>query len=262
MNTATTARRHLILAAFVMILAIIACDCTSDNAMACANESFQINVFNGVGFSAVGVDECIIAVDAACPDAIDLPEAEAAETACEAAALQAWKSGQPMPAADYPHVQNFPDPFAGGNSLVAPPIDLGSTPTPAFVPSVNCAPFAITAPNDGLPNGSIDIAWTQPTANVPLSYRITYFGENGVYLGTFISPTNGFVTADVSQAAIGGAYQITIQIDALYAGTGNQVCTTARSYLREANAPQNPGSAPAQRPIIVVPILPTIEPPR
>jgi len=134
----------------------------------------------------------------------------------------------PMPIApDLGILTATPTPTA----LVAP------RPTPA--PATQSAPEAqpdctglrLTAPLDGLPNGGTTFYWDP--LNLPnVTYAITVFDEGGNALVTFSAGSATNISGDVSQAAIGGAFQLIVRVTAFV--DGQSVCSDQRYLLRAA----------------------------
>lgn len=249
MNTLSTVRRlTLFTAIFGFIL--VACRCSFAIASECAlNVRDMVLSANENSFT-----DCGEYVSLVCPDADpNVPGAVDAELACIAQAADAWMyGGQNPPVPDYPTkaapggaaTGGLPD--FGGQSVAPPEIVIEEP--------VNCSTFAITAPGDGLANGVNTLGWTLPTGG-SFGYRIHFLDEQGNVLQSFnlLYSTDTFQT-DMSQAAIGGAFQITVQIQAIRGS--NAVCTTSRTYLREATDQGVPPAVPT--PIVE----PTPEPPR
>ncbi len=249
MNTLSAVRRLTLIAAIFGFI-LVACRCSFTIASECA-----LNVRDMV-FSANenSFTDCGEYVSAVCPDADPtVPGAVEAEVACISQAADAWMyGGQNQPVPDYP-TKPAPDGAAnsglqdfGGQSFAPPEVVIEEP--------VNCAPFAITAPGDGLANGTNMLGWTLPTGGT-FGYRIHLLDEQGNVLRSFnlLYSTTSYET-DMSQAAIGGAFQITVQIQAIRGS--DVVCTTSRTYLREATDPGVPPAEPT--PVIE----PTPEPPR
>ncbi|MFN8529287.1 MAG: hypothetical protein U0670_11800 [Anaerolineae bacterium] len=234
--------RALILVLLVFATVIAACRCSFSIAMQCADETI---VFGFDGAHNYGFMDCANAVDLACPEAAyGDPAAAAAEAACVEQAIAAWSHSQALPTpGGYPSNTAFDNPFdnAGTNNIVAPQNPV----------SIDCTPFRLLAPTDGLANGLNTFIWDPPLPLTGLHYRLLFFAENGQLLFTFSSPTTGFAQPDISQQVIGGAFQITVRIEA-FNGAGTVVCTTDRVYLREApnlGQPQQAAPPPTETPI-------------
>ncbi|MDX2162334.1 MAG: hypothetical protein SF162_13490 [bacterium] len=248
MNTSAVTRRHLILAVLVMILAIIACDCTRGQSYSCSNAVFQIENYYGVDFGNAEIAECTAFVTEACPEAIDTPEAQAAEHACDLAAIEAWKRGQPAPAADYPvaGVPNLEQAVQNPaqQSIVAPP----TAAAPESAIPVNCDAFRLTSPLDGLPNGIATFYWdTLPGA--PYIFG-TIMDENRSVLWSGSFGQANQASLDVSQGAIGGGYALIVRVEARNA---NNTPLCADEHLIVRAAPNNTASQNSAPPPAVVP---------
>jgi hypothetical protein len=105
-------------------------------------------------------------------------------------------------------------------------------------PAANCSVFRLTSPLDGLANGPVTFYWDPlPGAT---GYRLTLL-DGATPLGVF-SADGGqtSMTVDVSSGAIGGGFQLGIQLDAMV-GFG-AACNDSRVILRAA--PAGGGSAP------------------
>src|SRR5690606_6951484 len=112
-----------------------------------------------------------------------------------------------------------------GVIVSALPADLGLLPVPTATPSPTlrpvvrptaappppptdvCAGLRLTAPLDGLPNGGATFYW-DPVADPTATYSITIFDEGGNVLTGFNAGTATNVSGNVSQGAIGGAFQL------------------------------------------------------
>lgn len=248
MNTLSAVRR---LTLFVSILGfvLVACRCSFAIASECAlNVRDMVLSANENSFT-----DCGEYVSLVCPDADPtVPGAVEAELACISQAADAWMyGGQNAPVPDYPTRQAS----IGVLSAEAPEGMSGFEQPPANA----CDGFAILTPNDGLANGLNVFTWSRP--NLPLiEYRLMVYDENGNLLISWDLPLYGeIINVDLSQGYIGGAYQLTIVLEAYrFANHARQelVCTTSRTYLREAT---DPGVPPAD----LTPVIePTPEPPR
>jgi hypothetical protein len=94
---------------------------------------------------------------------------------------------------------------------------------------LNCNTLVLTSPS-GLPNGTTTFYWDGVQGAV--AYRINIYDNNGNYLTTFDSQgatTN--LTADVSWGAIGGQYDLQVEIVAFGGGTS---CSRTFNIQREA----------------------------
>jgi len=200
--------------------------------------------------------ECGEYLSLACPDADEtVPGAVEAELACIDAAGDAWANGGQPPVPDYPTKAGVG--VMSGEAPEGLP-DFGESNA-----AIDCTPFAITAPNEGLVNGYNNVTWTPPTGAATLRYRFTYLDEHGNVLDVFnLLVTNlSQYLMDLSQATIGGAFQITIVAEAMV--NDQPVCSTSRTYLREAGNAGAPQPQPTDLIIIIFPTIePTPEPPR
>ncbi|MDX2161756.1 MAG: SdrD B-like domain-containing protein [bacterium] len=126
------------------------------------------------------------------------------------------------------------------------PIDPPLPPMPPPVPVNVCGSFQLTSPLDGLPNGVATFYWN-PAANANLTYQVQIL-EGGV-LATFDGGTGTTTQGDVSQAAIGGGFTLTVRVVAFLNGAA--VCTSEATMLRAAPdnsaPPAQPGATPTRR---------------
>lgn len=259
MNTLPSVRR-ITLGLAILTFVLVACRCSLAIGTECAVHTRDMI------FADPDQDlfmECGEYLSLACPDADEtVPGAVEAELACIDAAGDAWANGGQPPVPNYPTKagvgvtsgdapEGLPD--FGGQSVAPPEIVIEEP--------VDCSTFAITAPGDGLANGMNSLGWSLPTGGT-FGYRIYLRDENGNLLRSFnlLYSTDNFQT-DMSQAAIGGAYQIIVQIEAIRGA--DPVCTTSRTYLREAGNAGAPQPQPTDLIIIIFPTIePTPEPPR
>lgn len=125
---------------------------------------------------------------------------------------------------------------SGVNNVVAPT-------------SLNCNLLYLTAPLAGLPNGTTTFYWDSlPNA---VSYRINIYDHNDVLLRSFDSDGAAtHLTADVSWSAIGGQYELRVELVAF--GSNGGTCSSRVTIQREApsggttNTSSNPSTvAPA-----------------
>jgi hypothetical protein len=132
------------------------------------------------------------------------------------------------------------------------PLPPAPPPTPVIQrPDPNlCSGFRLTSPLDGLPNGVATFYW-DPVNAQGISYRIMVMDEGRNVLTSFEAGSGTSISGDVSQGAIGGLFQLVVQVSAL--SNGRVVCTDERLILREA------GGAPAP-PIPGVPTNPPTVP--
>lgn len=121
------------------------------------------------------------------------------------------------------------------------PIDpLPLVPSPTLPAQVNpnlCARFRLTSPLDGLPNGEATFYW-DPVDAQDITYQITVLDEARRVLAFFTVENATSVEGDVSQRAIGGSFQLVVQISALR--DGRVLCTDERVVLRAAPDPGAP----------------------
>ncbi len=111
-------------------------------------------------------------------------------------------------------------------------------PTLPLVPtqvSVNCQPFRLTSPRDGLPNGGITVYWDP--APGAAGYRVIVYNENNAAVASADAPANTTsLNLDVSEGAVGGGFTFTLEVQALL--NGQSVCRDAATMLRSAPPPQ------------------------
>lgn len=138
---------------------------------------------------------------------------------------------------------------------ILPQITPSPTQTPPPRVSVNvCGGFRLTSPLDGLPNGMATFYW-DPVA-VPAGYQVVIMDEARTVLATFSTDGATSVSGDVSQAAIGGDFQLIVQVKAV---SGRRIlCTDEHVILRAAS---NSGAPPLVG-IPVLPVAPTSTPSR
>lgn len=112
-------------------------------------------------------------------------------------------------------------------------------------PSADCSAFRLTSPLDGLANGPVTFYWDPlPGAT---GYRLTLL-DGATPLAVFA--TDGgqtSLTADVSSGAIGGGFQLGVQLEAMAAF--NAVCNDSRVILRAAPGGNNLVAPPAFTPV-------------
>jgi hypothetical protein len=126
------------------------------------------------------------------------------------------------------------------------------TPAPLVLPNnstnnivaptgLNCNFLQLTAPLSGLPNGTATFYWN-PLPNAT-SYRIKIYDNNSNLLATFDSQgTATNLSADVSWAAIGGQYDLQVELVAF--GANGASCRETVTIPREApsgGVPNNGG---------------------
>ena len=145
--------------------------------------------------------------------------------------------------------------------MIIPSTDIPSDASdPSFVPSPTPATCTLTSPLEGLPNGVATFHWNPvPSAT---NYEIKLYNDQGALLTTLGSPTTP-LSADVSQNAIGGQYQLTMEFIA-YAD-GVVLCSEQYSAYREAPTAvpatdPPPTLAPTTAPTNEPTIAPTSEP--
>jgi hypothetical protein len=108
-------------------------------------------------------------------------------------------------------------PNNGTNNIVAPS-------------GLNCNSLQLTSPLGGLPNGTATFYWNVLPGAV--SYRINIYDHNGTFLASFDSqPSATNLSADVSWAAIGGQYELRVELVAFGGGTS---CRETVTIQREA----------------------------
>jgi hypothetical protein len=131
--------------------------------------------------------------------------------------------------------------------LVLQPVDIviqpfASATLPAFTNQNTCAGFRLTSPLDGLPNGVASFYWDPANAE-GVTYQITVMDEGRNVLASFPVGNNTRADGDISQRAIGGSFQVIVQVSAVL--NGRVICSDERTILREA--PQL-GEPPIQQP--------------
>ncbi|MFN8451000.1 MAG: SdrD B-like domain-containing protein [Anaerolineae bacterium] len=110
--------------------------------------------------------------------------------------------------------------------------------TPTNTPFVNLAPpvsactgFRLTSPLDGLPNGVATFYW-DPVGVQGALYQIVVMNEGRGVLAVFTAQNATSLSVDVSQGAIGGGFQVIVQINAIL--NGQVACSDEHTILRAA----------------------------
>lgn len=135
-------------------------------------------------------------------------------------------------------IGSAPFPLTAQTATPAPTLPL----VPTFAPTqvvVNCQPFRLTSPRDGLPNGGVIVYWDgAPGAT---GYSVIVLNENGAAVASQDASANSSsLNIDVSQGAIGGGFTFTIEAQALL--NGQTVCRDSATMLR--SSPNVPTSVP------------------
>jgi hypothetical protein len=142
-------------------------------------------------------------------------------------------------------------------AITLPPINpIPVAPTLPVIRPVDasaCAAFRLTSPLDGLPNGVATFYW-DPVPLPGFTYQITVMDEAYSVLAVFQAGESTSISGDVSQAAIGGSFQVIVRATAFY--NGQALCSDERLILRAA---PDPGIVVPPR--VVIP-LPTATRPR
>ncbi|MDX2161926.1 MAG: choice-of-anchor Q domain-containing protein [bacterium] len=117
-----------------------------------------------------------------------------------------------------------------------------ATPLPLLV--TDCAPFRLTSPRDGLPNGVAVFYWDGlPNAQ---EYRVIVINESGQQVATFSAqPPNTSLSGDLSIEAVGGGITFTVEAQALIGG--RVVCRSAVTLPRESPNLGVPPQQPVQQ---------------
>jgi hypothetical protein len=106
------------------------------------------------------------------------------------------------------------------------------TPTPLPRPAVNCAPFRMTSPLDGLPNGLATFYWD--AAPGATSYRVNLYNEQGAFVTNFdVNAPTTTVSGDISEGRIGLGARYAWEVVAFF--NGRVACTTPRILLFRAS---------------------------
>src|SRR5690606_19944311 len=100
-----------------------------------------------------------------------------------------------------------------------------------------CTNFRLTSPLDGLPNGTATFYWDP--ASVAAVYQVVVMNESRGVLAVFTVNDATNVSGDVSHGAIGGGFQLIIQLNALV--NGQVTCTDEHVVLRAAPSVPGPG---------------------
>ncbi|MFN8529290.1 MAG: hypothetical protein U0670_11815 [Anaerolineae bacterium] len=226
-------------------VALFACRCDVDMLNVCAaQEHLDVLPTGGLGWP--HFFDCMDRLDIACPIPVNNADIPAYE-ACVVAAANAYYSGQPIATHTYPG-QDYPWSFSvTGYGTPSPEAPNPAPPQPP-VSAANCSALALTSPLDGLPNGTATFYWNPLPGNH--TYRLVISdASSNTNLLTLVTALNAYTTsADVSQGAIGGGYQLRVSIQAL---NGTQAICTDAHVLNRA-APNNGGSGGG---------LPTLPPP-
>lgn len=248
-----------VLIIFVLVLAIVACRCDLTIADQCFEDGLAPLPSGGLGVP--DFLPCADALDYTCPvpvNAADEPEYQA----CLEAASQAFHYGQPTPTHSYqgvpPNEQgSIPLTELGENTNAAEPTAMPPQP-------MNCSLLRLTSPLDGLPDGEVIFYWDPIPGSHKYRIRV-YDAATDALLYTLIDTTGLSSTrADVSQAAIGGGYQLRVTIEASSTSSSNDFsCLDSHLINRAApfgGAGNTNNFAP---PTLQVPTVePTPEPPR
>ena len=212
----TAFKRSYVLIFLCFVLPLLACNCSVEDFINQIDMSSDVvrgsmdpddllcmEVFMMYGYSTYDAsllcsmpDECVWGVNTG----LDMPTPEQVAAACEAA-------GVPTVATP------------GPSNITAPRPQ----------PRVDCSTFRLTAPLDGLPNGTATFYWDPlPGAT---AYSVGVYGEAGG--ATFGAGAGSTSTAgDVSQGAIGGGFSFTVQANAIIGD--DVVCSHSVTLFREA----------------------------
>jgi len=229
-------RSKSLLPAFVLILAIVACECApelpsnpSDPFYACAFMNPQAYAMNEAQIQAF-IDACQEYVNTYCPLPADDADSRAAYAQCQSVAIGTFFGGQPFP--------NLP-PYATAVPTSAPP-----PPQPPQPPSTNsCVGLRLTSPLDGMPNGVATFYW-DPLASGQATYDITIMDENHTTLAVLPAANQTSVSGDVSMGVIGGQYQFWVRVSSYSHG---HTCTDEHLIMRAAPDNTQPTPTPRRR---------------
>jgi hypothetical protein len=118
-------------------------------------------------------------------------------------------------------------PQGGTNNLVAPT-------------GLNCNLLRLTSPLGGLPNGVATFYWDVLPGAV--AYRINIYDNVGTFLSSFDSQGAATsLSADVSWAAIGGQYDLQVELVAFGGGTSCRETVTISREAPSGGMPSNGG---------------------
>ena len=215
----TAFKRSYVLIFMCFVLPLLACNCSLEdfiNQIDMSSDVVQgtmdpddllcMEVFMMYGYSTYDASllcampsECVWGVNTG----LDMPTPEQVKAACEAVGV--------------------PTVATPGPSNVAAP----RPPQPRF----DCSAFRLTSPLDGLPNGLATFYWDPfPGAT---GYSVGVYGEGGgATFGAGAGSTSA--TGDVSQGAIGGGFNFTVQANAIV--DGEVMCSHSVNLYREASS--------------------------
>lgn len=110
------------------------------------------------------------------------------------------------------------------------PVQATAMPQVNIRPGFTCDALRLTAPLDGLPNGTAMFYW-DPVPGAT-AYHINLY-DGGAWLTGFSTDAGQTSTsADVSQSAIGGAYALTVELQAF--GPNGETCSQSVNIMRAA----------------------------
>ncbi|MFN8530611.1 MAG: hypothetical protein U0670_18555 [Anaerolineae bacterium] len=248
-----------VLGIFLLILSVAACRCDLNVAGQCYQSGLAASPSPDIELGAQQFWPCVDAVYAACPYPVneaDFP----AYLDCIEAAVQAFRDNVPPPTHTYEGQVEESQPGAPDNASYIQP----DTPVPPQPPAIDCSLVRLTSPLDGLPDGTATFYWDQvPHA---FGYRLRLYDTPSNTLLHTITDLTGLTqhTSDVSQAAIGGGYQITVIFDIVGQAANQFFCPQTYVLNRAAPNGGSGGNPPNNglRPPIVIPIVtPTAQPP-
>lgn len=196
-----------ILLVLIVILGIFACRCTPQSALYCdlRNETAEAESACNERFATECPDSLFDDALFACFEAFQFYEPETVEP-----------SG------------TMPAPNQQMNAIVSP---------------TDCSVFRLTAPLDGLPNGTTTFYWDPvPEAT---GYQISVY-DGGTHLASWNAPAGATnLVADVSANAIGGGFSLVVQATAF---TGGMPCFSQAGVGRAASANNNTDNSGAVQP--------------
>lgn len=124
------------------------------------------------------------------------------------------------------------DPLYTPGAPSALPTPNNSTTFIAPATTLNCNFLALTSPLDGLPNGMATFYWN-PLPNAT-GYRINVYDSGGALLASFNAEgANTNLLADISSGAIGGQFELRIELVAI--GANGASCSRSVNLLRAAS---------------------------